>query len=100
MIESFKGYTVIVERQVHRSNVTYSITLNNEKETHYLVMTVSEIQTEVINYLDSLIEDQSNPEDQPGTENDGSDTNDPEDQPGTKMMDRTQIIQKINRETK
>ena len=83
MIESFKGYTVIVERQVHRSNVTYSITLNNEKETHYLVMTVSEIQTEVINYLDSLIEDQSNPEDQPGTENDGSDTNNPEDQPGT-----------------
>ena len=83
MIESFKGYTVIVERQVHRSNVTYSITLNNEKETHYLVMTVSEIQTEVINYLDSLIEDQSNPEDQPGTENDGSDTNNPENQPGT-----------------
>ena len=93
MIESFKGYTVIVERQVHRSNVTYSITLNNEKETHYLVMTVSEIQTEVINYLDSLIKDQSgtendgsdtnNPENQPGTENDGSDTNNPEDQPGT-----------------
>lgn len=77
MIESFKGYTVIVERQVHRSNVTYSITLNNEKETHYLVMTVSEIQTEVINYLDSLIKDQS------GTENDGSDTNNPGNQPET-----------------
>ncbi len=77
MIESFKDYTVTVERQKQRSTVAYSITLSNDKETHYLVMTVLETQNEMIDYLDSLIKDQSNPGNQPGTDNDGSDTTDP-----------------------
>ncbi len=70
MIESFKDYNVKVERRQQRSTVSYAITLTNEKEAHYLVMTLSENQNEMINYLDSLIEDTTNP----GTGNGGSDT--------------------------
>ena len=74
MIESFKDYNVKVERRQQRSTVSYAITLTNEKEAHYLVMTLSENQNEMINYLDSLIEDTTNP----GTGNDGLDTTNPE----------------------
>ena len=63
---AFKGLEekydeIIVERQNQRSTIAYNITLKNEKETHYLVMTVSHNQEDVINYLDSLIKNPQQP---------------------------------------
>lgn len=83
MMESFVDYEVKVERQTKRTKVSYAITLNNDKDTHYLVMTVSENQHEIIDYLDSLIDGSTNPDDKPDTDNGGSDTTNPDSQPGT-----------------
>ncbi len=83
MIEAFVDYEVKVERQSKRATVSYAITLSNDKETHYLVMKVSENQQDIIHYLDSLIDGATTPDNQPGTGNGGSDIITPDNQPGT-----------------
>lgn len=83
MMELFVDYEVKVERQTKRTKVAYAITLNNDKDTHYLVMTVSENQHEIIDYLDSLIDGSTSPDDKPDTDNGGSDVTNPDNQPDT-----------------
>ena len=54
-LEEVEGYEIIVKRKNQRSTVSYDLTLKNETETYHLIVTLSASQTDVINYLDSLI---------------------------------------------
>ncbi len=60
MMESFVNYEVKVERNNQHSHVSYKVTLKNEKETYYLMLNVSTKQTNIINYLESLINHENN----------------------------------------
>ncbi len=55
MINSFKDYTVKVNRLNQRAASSYSVELSNNQATHYLVFNVEPTQTDVIEYLDSLV---------------------------------------------
>ena len=77
MIESFGAYRLTFERKEQQdqlSMITYVVTIQNESETYHLTMTVAEDQNEIINYLDSLIEDQATADKQPSTDNNESGT--------------------------
>lgn len=65
--------------------MTYLVTIQNESETYHLTMTVAEGQNEIVNYLDSLIKDQTTSGDQPSTDNNESSTTNPSNKPETGM---------------
>ena len=83
MMESFNAYEMVVERQEQDGKVTYDVTLTNGTDTYYLVMTALTTQTDVVNYLDSLVKDATTPEDKPSTDDNQSGTTTPEDKPST-----------------
>ena len=86
MIESFGAYRLTFERKEQQdqlSMITYVVTIQNESETYHLTMTVAEDQNEIINYLDSLIEDQATADEQPSTDNNVSGATTPESKPST-----------------
>ena len=74
---------MVVERQEQDGTVTYDVTLTNGTDTYYLVMTALTTQTDVVNYLDSLVKDATTPEDKPSTDDNPSGTATPEDKPST-----------------
>ena len=60
MFESFDRYILTIElkgQQTRQSTLTYLVTLKNEQEEYYFTLTVAQSKNEIINYLDSLIED-------------------------------------------
>ncbi len=62
MFELFDGYVLTIERienRTRQATVTYLMTLKNSQEEYHFTVTAVESQNEIIDYLDSLIEDKA-----------------------------------------